>query len=264
MAGNIKGFLFDLDGTVYLGDRLIPGAAETIALLRSAGCRTAFISNKAIQTRQSYAGKLSRLGIPCRVDEVINSSLVCARYLQLHSPGAGVFAIAEQPMLDELAEHGLVLTDDPDKIEVVVVSFDRTFDYRKLFIAYKAAKSGAKLIATNPDRTCPMDGYEYPDCASMIAALEACTERKVETIVGKPSPIMLKEAVDIIQLAPSDCAMVGDRLETDMTMARSAGLTGILVMTGVTGPETLAGWPQKPDFVIESIANLPKLMGIQR
>jgi HAD superfamily hydrolase (TIGR01450 family) len=250
------GFIFDLDGTLYLGDHLLPGAAEALSRLRAAGKKVAFVSNKPIGTRQEYAEKLNRLGIPCELDEVINSSLVAARWLQKHHPGARCFPVAEAPVINDLLAHGLHISEDPERIDVVVVSFDRTFDYRKLEIAYRAALHGADLMATNPDRTCPMPGYHLPDAACMIAAIEACTERKVDPIVGKPSPIMLQEALDTLGLEAPDCAMVGDRLETDMQMARSAGLAAVLVLTGVTKREDVERIGVRPDIVLEGVREI--------
>ncbi len=256
-----RGFIFDLDGTLYLGDHLLPGAAETLERLRAAGKKAAFVSNKPIGTRQEYAEKLNRLGIPCALDEVINSSLVAARWLQKHHPGAKCFPVAEPPVINDLLAHGLHISEDPEQIDVVVVSFDRTFEYRKLEIAYRAALHGAHLMATNPDRTCPMPGYNLPDAACMIAAIEACTERKVEPIVGKPSPIMLQEALDILGLEAPDCAMVGDRPETDMLMARSAGLAAVLVLTGITSAEDLDHLPVEPDIVLEGVGEIAEVLG---
>jgi len=257
------GFIMDLDGTIYLGERLIEGADRAVALLRRMGKRIAFLSNKAIATRESYARKLNRLGIPCSVQEVINSSLVCARYLQRHFPGAKVFPIGEQPLINELKHHGMQITDDPQQIEVLVISFDRTFNYRKLDIAYRAALAGATLIATNPDRTCPMPGYELPDCACMMAAIEACSQRKVETVVGKPSRIMLAEAMNVLNLQPPQCVMFGDRPETDLLMARRAGIAFVLVLSGVTGPADLGSLPAEPDLVLNSIGELAALSSHQ-
>jgi HAD superfamily hydrolase (TIGR01450 family) len=254
MVRTTEGFIFDLDGTLYLGDALIPGADDCLRCLKSAGKRVAFVSNKPIGTRHEYADKLNRLGIPCTVDEVINSSLVVARYLQKHRPGARCFPVAEPPVIQDLEAHGLRISDDPRSIDVVVVSFDRTFDYRKLEIAYRASLHGADLIATNPDRTCPMPDYNLPDAACMIAAIEACTERKVEPVVGKPSPIMLQEALDMLQLAAPRCAMLGDRPETDMLMAKQAGLTAVLVLSGVTSADGLASLAVRPDIVLDSVA----------
>jgi HAD superfamily hydrolase (TIGR01450 family) len=250
------GFIFDLDGTLYLGDGLIQGADAAVEGLRALGRKVAFVSNKPIGTREEYAEKLNKLGIPCRVDDVINSALVVATYLQKKRPGARCFPVAEQPVIKELLDHGLHISEDPDEIDVVVVAFDRTFDYRKLNIAYRAAIRGADLIATNPDRTCPMPGDDLPDAACMIAAIEACTERKVDPIVGKPSAIMLKEALDLLGLKAPECAMVGDRLETDILMAHRAGLCGVLVLSGVTSADHLASLSVRPDYVLNSVARL--------
>ncbi|NLW49288.1 MAG: HAD-IIA family hydrolase [Candidatus Brocadiaceae bacterium] len=256
LLDRLSGFIFDLDGTLYIGGELIPGADAAVDGLRRLGKKVAFVSNKPIGTRQEYAEKLNRLGVACSVDEVINSALVAARYLQKHRPGARCFPVAEPPVIKELLDHGLRISDDPEQIDVVVVAFDRTFDYRKLNIAYRAALHGAELIATNPDRTCPMPDYDLPDAACMIAAIEACTQRKVHPIVGKPSPIMLQEALDLVGLQPRQCAMLGDRPETDMQMARDAGLTGMLVLTGVTGPDDLATLAVRPDCVLSSVLTL--------
>lgn len=256
LVGRTDGYIFDLDGTLYLGGELIPGADAAVDGLRRMGKKVAFVSNKPIGTREEYAEKLNKLGVACAVEEVINSALVVARYLQKHRPGARCFPVAEPPVVKELLDHGLQISDDPEQIDVVVVAFDRTFDYEKLNIAYRASLHGADLIATNPDRTCPMPGYDLPDAACMIAAIEACTQRKVDPIVGKPSPIMLREALDLIGLEAPQCAMLGDRPETDIQMAHDAGLTGILVLTGVTGADDLATLPVRPDCVIQSVQAL--------
>jgi len=251
-----SGFIFDLDGTIYLGDVLVPGADRVVKALRNAGKKVVFLSNKPIARRETYAEKLNRLGIPCGVEDVISSSLVLARYLSKRKPGARVFPVAEQPVIDDLTRHGLQICDDPDKIDVVVVSWDRGFNYEKLNIAYLAALRGAELVGTNPDRTCPMPGYALPDAACMIAAIEACTERKVRPIVGKPSRIMLRQVLDLLGLRARECVMFGDRLETDMTMARRAGLAGVLVLTGVTSAAMVRALNRKPDFVMNSVADL--------
>ncbi|NWG04092.1 MAG: HAD family hydrolase, partial [Syntrophaceae bacterium] len=170
-----KGFIFDLDGTVYLSDSLIPGADRVIRLLREKGRKVVFLSNKPIQTREDYASKLTRLGIPTQPDEVINSTFVMINYLKKIAPGARLFVVGETPFIEELKRAAFTVSEEPKEIDYVVVAFDRTFDYRKLNIAYQAIKLGAHLVATNPDRTCPVEGGEIPDCAGMIAAIEAVT-----------------------------------------------------------------------------------------
>src|SRR4030042_3953972 len=196
-----KGFIFDLDGTVYLSDRLIPGADTVIRQLRESGRKVVFLSNKPIQTREDYASKLTRLGIPTRPDEVINSTFVMINYLKKIAYQSRLFVVGEAPFVEELKRAGFPITDEPKEIEYVVVAFDRTFDYRKLNIAYQAIKLGAHFVAPNPDRTCPAEGGEIPDCAGMIAAIEAVTGKKGEIVVGKPSPLMIQTVLEVLDLS---------------------------------------------------------------
>ena len=251
-----RGWLFDLDGTVYRGEALIPGADTTIAALRADGRRVAFLSNKPLQTRADYARKLSKLGIPTRDEEVINSSLVLARHLTTLDPGAPVFVIGEPPLIAELLAHGFEVRRD-HHVRWVVIAFDRTFDYAKLDVALQAVRrSNARLIATNPDRTCPTEDGEIPDCAGMIAAVEAVTGRRVEAIVGKPSPIILDVALATLGVAARDAVMVGDRVETDIVMGRELGLATVLVLSGITGADDPRIAELAPDLVLPSIREL--------
>ena len=251
-----RGWLFDLDGTIYLGDTLIPGADVTIAALRAAGRRVLFLSNKPLETRDDYARKLTHLGIPADAGDVLNSSLVLARHLATLDPGAPVFVIGEPPLIGELTTQGFEVRRD-HHVRWVVIAFDRTFDYAKLNVALQAVRrSNARLIATNPDRTCPTGDGEIPDCAGMIAAVEAVTNRRVEAIVGKPSPIILDVALRALGVTAADAVIVGDRLETDMIMGTRLGLVSVLVLTGVTA----AGDPRiaeiGPDLVLPSVREL--------
>ena len=258
-----KGFIFDLDGTVYRSDTLIPGADTVIRLLRKSGRRVVFLSNKPIQTREDYASKLTRLGIPTQPDEVINSTFVMVNYLKKNAPHARLFVVGEIPFIEELRKAGFKITEEPKEIDYVIVAFDRTFDYQKLNIAYQAIKLGAHFVATNPDRTCPVEGGEIPDCAGMIAAIEAVTEKKVEVVVGKPSPIMIQTALDVLGLKPEDCILIGDRLETDIKMGKESGIATGIVLTGVTDEKTLKESktsPIQPDFIFQSIADVENLL----
>ena len=258
-----KGFIFDLDGTVYLSDKLIPGADKVIGLLREKGKKVVFLSNKPIQTREDYASKLTRLGIPTQSKEVINSTLVMISYLKKNAPTAKLFVVGEPPFVAELKGAGFVITEEPKEIDYVVVAFDRTFDYRKLNVAYQAIKLGAHFVATNPDRTCPVEGGEIPDCAAMIAAIEAVTQKKVEVIVGKPSPLMIQAAMDAMGLRPDECILIGDRLETDIRMGKESGIATGIVLTGVTNEQTLKEIKHtsiQPDFVFQSIADVENLL----
>jgi HAD superfamily hydrolase (TIGR01450 family) len=251
-----RGWLFDLDGTVYLGEGVVPGAVETIAALRADGRRVAFLSNKPLYTRVDYAEKLTRLGIPATADDVVNSSIVLARHLKRLDPGAPVFVIGEPPLIGELGAHGFEVRNDPD-VRWVVIAFDRTFDYAKLNTALQAVRRhDARLIATNPDRTCPTEDGEIPDCAGMMAAVEAVTGKRVEIVVGKPSPIILEVALETLGVGAHDCVIVGDRIETDIVMGRSRGLATVLVLTGVTRGDDPRIADMRPDLVLPSIRGL--------
>jgi len=250
------GYLCDLDGTIYLSERLLPGAAETIQALRRAGSRIVFMSNKALQPRSDYAAKLNRLGVPVAEDDVINSSLVLAQHLSRIAPGARLFVLGEPPLLKELREAGLRIVDDPAQIDYVVASFDRTFEYGKLNTAFLAIRNGAHFVATNADRTCPIDGGELPDAASVIGAIEGCTGKKVEWIAGKPSRMMVETGLRRLGVSPEECLIVGDRIETDVRMGIETGTATALVLTGVTSRQRMAQFPYKPDYVLETIAGL--------
>ena len=250
-----RGWLLDLDGTVYHGERLVPGADRVIATLRADGRRVVFVSNKPLFTREEYAAKLTRLGIATAPGEVVNSSLVLARHLARVDPGAPVFVIGEPPLIAELGAHGFDVRLD-HRVRWVVIAFDRTFDYRKLNTALQAVRQGARLIATNPDRTCPTEDGEVPDCAGMIAAVEAVTDRTVETIVGKPSPIILEVALAALGVPAAEAVIVGDRIETDIVMGKRLGLATVLVLSGITQLVHPRIADLRPDLVLDSLADL--------
>lgn len=251
--GEYSGYIFDLDGTIYLGDTLLSGAAELVRALKTRGHSLLFLSNNPTRTREEYRAKLNRLGIEAGLENILTSSYVMAEYLKAEAPGAAVFPVGEPPLRAELQAAGLRLTEDPSKIEYVVAAFDRTFDYHKLNVAFQAIRRGARFVATNPDRTCPVPGGEIPDCGAVIGALEGATGRKVEVVAGKPSPLMVRTALSLLRLPPKDCIIFGDRLETDIQMGRDAGIATALVLTGITRREQLEQSGLRPDYVLEDM-----------
>lgn len=249
-------YIFDLDGTVYLGDALLPTAGETLAELRRLGRRTVFLSNNPTHTREEYAAKLTRLGVPTPPEDVINSSLVMADFLLNNLPGARLFIIGEEPLERVLREAGFELTDDPSRIDAVIASFDRTFVYAKLQTAFDAIRAGARFFATNADRYCPVPGGGQPDAAAIIAAVEACTSTRVEAVVGKPSLHMAQAILRVLDLPPQLCIMTGDRLETDVAMGLNAGMAAALALTGATTAEQASTSPIRPTYFIRQLAEL--------
>lgn len=247
------GYAFDLDGTIYLGDALLPSARRTIDTLRSAGRPIVFISNNPLRTRADYADKLTRLGVAATPEDIINSSHVLIQYLLRTMPGASLFVIGEPSIQAELRDAGFTLTEQVDTIDVVVACFDRTFTYQKLQIAFDAIRAGARFIATNRDAYCPTPDGGLPDCAAIIAAVEACTKHQVEEVVGKPSVIMGRLLTERLGVAPSECLITGDRPETDVAMGIASGMATALVLTGVTHADQAASARPMPDFIIDRL-----------
>jgi len=251
------GYLFDLDGTIYLGDELIPGADRTVAKLRERGARVQFLSNKPIARRETYATKLTKLGIPCTPQDVVNSPLASARYLASEHPGKRVMVMGEAPLRQELLDAGVILTDRVDETDILLVSWDREICWPQMDAAHQALRQGARFFGTNPDTVCPVEGGRtVPDAGAMIAYLEASTDRRLEVMVGKPSPIITEMALAEVGLAPEQCLMIGDRLGTDIAMGATAGLDTALVLTGVTSREMLDASSAKPTWVLGSVAEI--------
>lgn len=268
---SLDGFVFDLDGTVYLGEKALPGAVDTIGHLRARAKRVLFVSNKPLQPRQAYAEKLARLGIPAGPDDVITSGYVLGYHLSRHFPDLAYYVLGEQALLDELRGHGLRIVSEfsdqdpkevirPEGVDAVVVAFDRTLDYRKLNTAYQALVQGARFFATNADKMCPMPGGGIPDAGATIAALEHITGRKLELLAGKPSRLIMDVALSRLDLPPERCLMVGDRLETDMFMGQQAGMKTAAVLSGASTRADVARMERPPDFVLENIGEIPRVL----
>lgn len=271
MTTRCDGFVFDLDGTVYLGDAALPGAVAAIAELRRRGKQVLFVSNKPLEPRTAYAAKLTRLGIPTPAADVITSGYVLGHYLAEHEPALRYYLIGEASLRDELRSHGLTILEEyaeqdpreviePEGVDGVIVAFDRTLDYRKLNTAYQALMRGARFYATNADKTCPMPGGAIPDAGGTLAALEAMTGRRLELLAGKPSTLTMTVARERLGLPPELCMMVGDRLETDIAMGQQAGMLTAVTLTGVSKRADVARMSTPPSFVIENLGDIPALV----
>lgn len=252
--------LVDLDGTVYRGDRLVPGADEGVRALRDSTPAVLFISNKAIERRGDYAEKLSTLGIPASRRDVINSGWVTARYIAEHYADMEAYVVGELPLVHELREAGIETTQDTPG-DLLVVSMDRDFTYEKLDLAMRTIENGTPFLATNPDRTCPTETGTVPDAAGMIGAVEGVTGRSVDRVLGKPSRAVVELAVERVDTRPEDCLMIGDRLETDIRMGSQVGMTTVLVLSGVTEEGDLVDSTVSPDHVIDSLADIHEVIG---
>lgn len=254
--GLYKGYAFDLDGTVYLGDALIPGADRLIMELRARGARVVFVTNKPLSNSAQYAAKLTALGIPTTAADIVTAVDSLVVYLKRHHPGARILTVAEHVVDDALRDAGFVVTVDPQEADVVAVSFDRRFNYAKLTRAYVAVKRGAVIVATNPDPYCPTPDGGLPDCAAMLAALEACTGVSATAVLGKPSAQMAEAFLERLSVDPSAAVMVGDRLLTDVAMGLAAGMASVLVLSGATTREEAERSAVQADHVLDDITGL--------
>jgi HAD superfamily hydrolase (TIGR01450 family) len=256
-----EGYVFDLDGTIYLGDDMLPGAKRLIEKLRELGKRVVFLSNNPTKDPEMYAEKLTKLGLPTPEDEIVNTVVTMTQWLVHNYPEATVFPISEEPLIRSLRKAGIRMSEDPEEIDIVIASYDRTFEYRKLQIAFDAIwfYKRARLVTTNPDRYCPFPGGRgEPDAAAIVGAIEACTGAKCEVNVGKPDPIMLETIMGMLGLDASECVMTGDRLYTEIRMALDAGMPSAVVLTGETTVEDLeTESPENlPSYVLDRIDRL--------
>lgn len=254
-------YLFDLDGTIYLGKELLPGAKRLIETLRAQGAKTVFLSNNPTRDPDMYIAKLGALGIPVTRDEIINTVVTTVLWLKQNHPNAVVFPIAEEPLTRALLEAGIRISDNPEEIDIVIASYDRGFTYRKLQIAFDALWQigRAQLITTNPDRYCPFPGGKgEPDAAAIVAAIEASTGVKCIANMGKPDRTMIDTVLAELGTDVANTIMVGDRLETDVRMAVNAGMASALVLTGDSQLSDVDDTrdEHRPTFILESIDTL--------
>ena len=244
-------YIFDMDGTIYLGDDLLPGAKRLVEGLRSLGRPVRFLSNNPTKDPQLYVEKLEKLGIPTPIEEIANTVVTTVRWLKANHPDAVVFPISEQPLKKALAEAGIAMSEDPERIDIVIASYDRTFEYRKLQIAFDAIwfHKRAFLITTNPDRYCPFPGGRgEPDAASIVAAIEACTGTTCQANMGKPEATMLSAAIDGLDVDPADC----------IGMAIKTGMASCLLLTGDSTLEEAEALDhaEQPTYVLDRIDHL--------
>ena len=249
----LRYFLLDMDGTIYLGKNILPGAAQFVAYLRESGRPYLFFTNNPASDAEHYAHKLTTMGIAASPNDILTSGEATARYLAQETPYRKVFVIGTPSFESELTRAGLQL--DEAEPEAVVLAFDKTLTYAKLEKANLLLRQGLPFIATNPDAVCPTDYGYIPDCGAIAALLQTASGRAPKYI-GKPNPEMARMGMDKIGATVGDSAMVGDRLYTDMAMAYRTGITSILVLSGETTERDLVTAPRVPDFAFANVGKL--------
>ncbi len=255
-----EGAIVDLDGTVYRGDRLIDGARDGIAALRAAGVDLVFLTNNPIKRRRIYRDRLTAFGIDAPLDRILTSATITAEFLAEGHPTDRTFVIGEQPLVDELLAAGALVTEDPSRADIVLVSMDRTFAYADLEAALEAFENDPWFYATNPDRTCPVTDGEIPDAAAMIGAVEGVTGRSLDRVLGKPAPTAVDMAATRLDVPADRCLVIGDRVETDVKMGQDAGMETALVLSGVTERAAVERASEAPTFVLDTLGDVTELI----
>jgi 4-nitrophenyl phosphatase len=251
----IQKLIIDMDGVLFRLNTPIAGAAEFVQFLRQMDKRFVLVTNNSTLSIEQYVHKLAGMGIAVSAEDILTSGEATALYLASVAPaGSRVYVIGENGIRVALQAHGFVLADD-SHVPYVVAALDRQLTYDKLKTATLAIRAGALFIGTNPDRTLPTEEGLIPGARAILAALEVATD-VAPLIIGKPEPAMLEFALQKLQAEPKTTAIVGDGLETDIPGGRRMGLMTILMMSGVTAPEQLAGSALQPDLVYADIAAL--------
>jgi 4-nitrophenyl phosphatase len=250
----VEGAIFDLDGTVYLGDDPIPGAFEALESLRADGVRIGFVTNNATKSRADFAAKLAGMGFETDEELVVNSGFGTAEHLRsTYAAGTKVYVVGSAALATHIAEAGFELTDEAP--EVVVVSIDRAFTYEKLRTGVRAILAGADYVATNTDRLLPVGGSFDPGAGTIVAAFTAATAAVTSpVVVGKPEPRLIEIALAQLGTPKERTIMVGDSQETDIRAGQAAGLYSVLVPTGVAfRPDS----DVVPDRMVDALSEIP-------
>lgn len=250
-----KGFLIDMDGVIYRGNQLIPGADEFIKALIDHDLPFLFLTNNSQRTRRDVATKLCRMGISAQEKHIFTCAIATARFLAQQKPNGTAYVIGESGLSNALHTNGYSIVDhDPD---YVVVGEGRTVTLEMLEAAVQMIFDGAKLVATNLDPNCPTKNGTRPGCGATVAYLETATGFRALS-VGKPSPVMMRMARKELGLATSETIMIGDTMETDILGGVQMGYRTILVLSGGTRRSDLERFAYRPDLVVESVAAFAK------
>lgn len=246
-------FLFDLDGTINMGDVPLDGAIETLNRLTENGKRVCFVTNNSSKSKYDYYNKIKKLGYDVKIEQIITSGMATAQYLSRHCPYKSVYVLGTKELIREMSDYGIEIKDDGD---IVVLGFDTSLTYEKLFHACILLEKGRGYIATHPDFVCPSEYGNMPDTGAMMALIEKTNGRVPSAVIGKPNAPMAEFVFDHCHIEPNKVAMVGDRLYTDVLFGKNNKMTSILVLTGETTVEMLHKSDIKPDIVLNSVNDI--------
>ena len=256
-----KLFLFDMDGTLYLGEQLFDFTKELLDVIRSRGCRAMFMTNNSSKSVTDYLKKLERLGISAQREDFITSAQATAYYLQKHFPGKRLYVCGTQSLKNELETEGFPVTEVLEDVEVIVMGFDTELTFKKLDDVSKllSTRPDIPYIATHPDLVCPTEYGSVPDCGSVCEMIFNATGKR-PVVIGKPSALMPELAMERMGYSKEETAVIGDRLNTDIKSGLNAGITTMLVLSGEATKETLAASADKPHLVLEDAGEILRVL----
>lgn len=249
-----KAFLFDLDGTLYLGEKLIGNAARTLETLREMNKKVVFLTNNSSKTELQYCEKLTKLGLFQEGDIIYTSAKATAFYLNTHYPKKKIYLVATEAVKEEFVKSGILLSESEPEVAVLSYDVELTFEKIKKFDYF--LKHGVVFLATHADDVCPAEDSSLPDVGSFLAMFERSSGRKPDRIIGKPNTDMAKGVAAATGFKESELCMVGDRMYTDIRFANNNGLKSILVLSGETNLLNMRDFPDTPDLILPNVCEL--------
>ena len=254
---SMKLFLFDMDGTLYLGNQLYPFTIELLNTIKANGGKYLFMTNNSSKSVLDYVKKLEKLGIQATREEFMTSSQATAFYLHKYHEGQRLYVCGTQSLKEEFRNEGFTVTTNLDEVDCIVMGFDTELTFQKLHdVSYLLlTRPELPYIATNPDLVCPTEFGSVPDCGSVCIGIKNATGRE-PIVIGKPSPLMPQLAMEKLGIAKEETCVVGDRIYTDVKSGLNAGIPGILVLSGETTREILEASEDKPHLVLENAGQI--------
>lgn len=257
----VRGVVLDLDGTIYHGENVLPGASEAVDRLRERGYSLCFFSNNPLHNGVAYVERLQSMGVDARDGEACSSAVVTCEYIDRVHAGDSVFVIGSKALVDGIRTTDATVVTDPQCVDVLVGSWSDEFGYQDMVDALRATEGETVFLGTDPDVTFPGDdGQPIPGSGAVLNAIAGVIEQEPDRILGKPSSIAADAALDRLGHDPAECLVVGDRLNTDIALGERAGMQTVLVRTGVTDDTEIDESDVTPDYVIDSIAELETVL----
>ena len=251
-----KGFICDMDGVIYHGDRLLPGVREFVAWLEREKKEFLFLTNNSSRTQRELQAKLSRMGLDIDEKHFYTSALATAEFVASQMPGARAFVIGEPGLLNALYERGITMDEtDPD---YVIVGESRSYTYDSICRAARCVQNGARLIGTNTDLTAPTEFGIVPACRALVAPIEMATGKQAY-FCGKPNPLMMRTGLRLLGCHSAEAVMIGDRMDTDVISGLESGMSTVLVLSGVSTRETVRTYAYRPGMVLDGVGDIPAL-----